>query len=51
MTKQTKWSVRPAKTSAKCDQSLRCPPEAKLGPVLPTERTAKTLMRLGGCEY
>ena len=29
--------------------SQRCPPEAKLGPKLPTERTAKTLIRLGGC--
>ena len=63
MTKPTKWSVRPAKTqislgirpvwsdwaSAQSDQSQRCPPEAKLGPKLPTERTAKTLIRLGGC--
>ena len=31
------------------DHSARCPPEAKLGPKLPTERTAKTLIRLGGC--
>ena len=31
------------------DQSQRCPPEAKLGPKLSTERTAKTLIRLGGC--
>ena len=27
----------------------RGPPEAKLGPKLPTERTAKTLIRLGRC--
>ena len=42
MTKPTKWS-------AQSDQSQRCPPEAKLGPKLPTERTAKSLIRLGGC--
>ena len=27
----------------------RCPPEANLGPKLPSERTAKSLIRLGGC--
>ena len=31
------------------NQSQRCPPEAKLGPKLPIERTVKTLIRLGGC--
>ena len=31
------------------DQSLCCPHEEILGPQLPTERTAKTLIRLGGC--
>ena len=31
------------------DQSLPCPHEGSLGPQLPTERTAKTLIRLGGC--
>ena len=55
MTKPTKLFVRPAKTqislgiSAQSDQSQRFPPEAKLGPKLPIERTAKTLIRLGGC--
>ena len=34
---------------AESDQSQRCPLEAKLGPKLPIERTAKTLIRLGGC--
>ena len=29
--------------------SLRCPREECLGPWLPSERTAKTLIRLGGC--
>ena len=29
--------------------SLRCPHEESFGPLLPTERTAKTLIRLGGC--
>ena len=29
--------------------SLRCPHEETLGPQLPTECTAKTLIRLGGC--
>ena len=41
--------LRSAWASAQSDQSQRCPPEAKLGPKLPTERTAKTLIRLGGC--
>ena len=35
--------------SAQSDQSLRCPHEKSLGPRLPTESTAKTLIRLGGC--
>ena len=35
--------------SAQSDQSQRCPPEANLGPKLPSERTARTLNRLGGC--
>ena len=35
--------------SAQSDQSLRCPHEETLGPWLPTECTAKTLIRLGGC--
>ena len=29
--------------------SLRCPHEELLGPYLPIKRTAKTLIRLGGC--
>ena len=55
MTKPTKWFVRPANTqnslgiSAQSDQSLHCPHEETLGPQLPIERTAKTLIRLGGC--
>ena len=52
-TKPTKWHVQPTKTqirvSAQFDQSLRCPHEESLGPYLPIERTAKTLIRLGGC--
>ena len=39
----TQRRLRSAWLSAQSDQSLRCPPEAKLGP------TAKTLIRLGGC--
>ena len=41
--------LRSAWASAQSDQGQRCPPEAKLGPKLPTERTAETLIRLGGC--
>ena len=41
------WRLRSA--WAQSDESQRCPPEAKLGPKLPIERTAKTLIRLGGC--
>ena len=41
--KTNKMTVRPAKT-------LRCPHEETLGPQLPTECTAKTLIRLGGCQ-
>ena len=35
--------------SAQSDQSLRCPHEESLGLQLPIKRTAKTLIRLGGC--
>ena len=54
MTKPTKWAVCPAKNQIslsihQSDQSLRCPHEEALGPKLPIERTAKTLIRLGGC--
>ena len=60
-TKSTKWHVRPAKiqislgirplsqSTAQSDQSLRCLHEEALGPWLPIIRTAKTLIRLGGC--
>ena len=41
--------LRSAWASAQSDQSLRCPPEETLCPTLPTERTTKTLIRLGGC--
>ena len=49
MTKPTKCvcaqrRLRSAWASAQSDQSLRCPHEESLGPELPTERTAKTLM-------
>ena len=44
MTKQTKWLCAQRKLI-----SLRCPREETLGPWLPTERTTKTLIRLGGC--
>ena len=50
--KNNKVSVRPAKTQIRLggsDQSLRCPHEETLGPYLPIERTAKTLIRLGRC--
>ena len=54
MTKSTKLvcaqqSLRSAKASAQSDQRLRCPHEETLAPKLPIERTAKTLIRLGGC--
>ena len=37
-----KRRLRSAWASAQSDQSLRCPHEGSLGPLLPTERTAKT---------
>ena len=54
MTKSTKWvcaqwRLRSAWASAQSDQSLCCPHEECLGPYLPIERTAKALIRLGGC--
>ena len=54
MTRPTKWVCalrrhRSAWASAQSDQSLRCPHEESLGPQLPIERTAKTLIRLGRC--
>ena len=53
MTKPTEWlcaqrRLRSAWASAQFDQSLRCPREERLGPLLPTELTVKTLIRLGG---
>ena len=53
-TKPTKWlcaqrRLRSAWASPQSDQSLRCPHEESLDSYLPTERTAKTLIRLGGC--
>ena len=45
----TQRRLRSACSSAQSDQSLRCPHEESLGPKLPIERTAKTLIRLGGC--
>ena len=41
--------LRFAWASAQSDQNLRCPHEERLGPLLLSERTAKTLIRLGGC--
>ena len=41
--------LRSAWASAQSDQSLRCPHQETLGILLPIERTAKTLIRLGGC--
>ena len=54
MTNPTKWlcvqrRLRSAWASAQFDQRLRCLHEEALGPPLPSERTAKTLIRLGGC--
>ena len=42
-------TLRSAWESAQSDQSLLCPHEESLGPKLPNVRTAKTLIRLGGC--
>ena len=41
--------LRTAWASAQSDQSLRCAHSESLGPKLPFERTAKTLIRSGGC--
>ena len=41
--------LRSAWAPAQSAQSQRCTPEANLGPKLPNGRTAKTLIRLGGC--
>ena len=42
------WRHRSAWASSQSDQSLRCLHEETLGPQIPIERTAKTLIRLGG---
>ena len=54
MTKTTMWlcaqrRFRSAWAFAQSDQSLRCPHEESLDPYLPIQRTAKALIRLGGC--
>ena len=54
ITKPTKYlcaqrRLRSAWASAQSDQSLRYPHEESLGPSLPNESAAKTLIRLGGC--
>ena len=51
--KTNKITMCPAKTqitwaSTQSVQSLRCPHEEALGPLLPIERIARTLIRLGG---
>ena len=43
------WILRSNWASAQSDQSFRYPCEESLGPWLPFERTAKTLIRLGWC--
>ena len=49
--KLTKWvcAQRRLGSSAQSDQSPHCPHEESWGPQLPIKRTAKTLIRLGGC--
>ena len=48
--KTNKVTVRPEhRADAQADLSLRCPHEESWGPWLPIKRTAKTLVRLGGC--
>ena len=43
------WRLRSAWASAQSDQNICCPHEETLGPCLSLERTAKALIRLGGC--
>ena len=43
------WRLKSAWVSAKSDQSLCCRHGESLGPSLPIERTAMTLIRLGRC--
>ena len=47
--KTNKMSVRPAKIQISLSIRQVCPHEESLGPKLPIKRTAKTLIRLGGC--
>ena len=42
-------TLRSAWASDQSDQNLRCLHEESFDPLLPTERTAKTLIKLGGC--
>ena len=42
--------LRSAWASVQSDQSLRCTHEVTLGPQLPIECTAKTLIRMDGCQ-
>ena len=43
------WRLRSAWASAQSDQRLRCPHEETFGPLLPSGRTVKTLIRMCGC--
>ena len=47
--KTNKMICAPSEDSDQPNQSLRCPHEESVGPQLLIERTAKTLIRLGGC--
>ena len=46
----TKWKINKTyKTMTLQQDFIGCPHEESLGSELPIERTAKTLIRLGGC--
>ena len=47
---RAKRRLRSAWAAAQSDQSTRCPHEEASGPWLPIDRTAKTLIRLGGSQ-
>ena len=47
--KTNKMICAPSEDSDQPGHPQRCSLEAKLGPKLPIDRTAKTLIRLGGC--
>ena len=49
MTKPTNWLCAQRRLRSAILISLHCPHKEILGPWLPIERTAKTLIRLGGC--